>query len=196
VAALLAFGPLSATQGGTHHWSALTRQLAVVAGSTCAALLGIQLRTVAVAAPEKELAPGVVQQGDRLILTPEKWVGHRLPIINLLDEEREWLRSGQLEVWIVDPDCRASRAAIEGRIQRIPPFSPELQLAVIVVNSRGNNDAWLIDLVGLEGMIRFSSKMQVVCPFPTSVKCADNLIVTECSVGNTRSSPEPTRILD
>jgi hypothetical protein len=181
VATLLAFPPAgwpSAAGGPMWAWSRGWRwvvALASVAGAASAAV------SLGFAPPEKEVAPGVIERGDQLVLTPAKWVGHPLPIMDLIGRQGDFLRNGEWEVWIFDPNCAACARALSAASRQKAALSP-LPARVLISVGETPPDQYLESNADFgDSILSLDTELHVICPVPTRLTCND-LIVSQLSL--------------
>ena len=173
VGALLAFPP-PRTPFVVLQWLSMQLAAAVVALSVATAGAGIA--GAMFAPPEKELGPGVIERGDELILTPSKWVGHPLPLLDLLDYQRDCLQTGEWEIWIIDLECSKCRIALERRGDYVSFVNAIDGLAVVVPSTHPGEHARLGELVRADTTIELVSQRRIICPIPTCVRCTDSIV--------------------
>ena len=180
VAALLAFPPAGfaiAASGPPVAWS---RGLACVFALSSLALGGGAIAGLGFGPAEKELAPGVMEKGDQIVLMPAKWVGHPLPLLDLLGSAGEVLRTGEWEVWIIDSNCSHCKEVIRRRIEERTISKPISFLAVVLQDSLSSVDGWFAQSIPPDAIFAPLPEKRLISSVPACLWCEDS-VVRRCS---------------
>ena len=118
----------------------------------------------------KEIAPGVREGRDVLILAPARWLAHQLPIASNLDSG-DLITKGEWELWFVDPECAECEDALI-KLKNSLFYLPPRRIALVLtrnVSRISHLDPFLSDFL----VLHLVGPKRIECPIPTLVICRD-----------------------